>query len=46
MNEFNAKVINKGRITVPARLRTKLGIKDGDHVRVSLRKLVVGEVSA
>lgn len=29
---YNAKVTSKGQITLPAKLREKLGLESGDHV--------------
>ncbi len=30
------KVLQKGKITIPARIRKKLGIDEGDHVRLQI----------
>jgi len=43
MESFNATVGHKGRITIPTKIRTKLGIEDGDSVQVELQKLVPSE---
>lgn len=43
MTEFNAKVTNSGRVTIPKKERRNLNIKDGDMVRVSVSKLVAAE---
>jgi AbrB family looped-hinge helix DNA binding protein len=36
MNSFEARVTAKGRITVPAKVRAKLGLKGGDKLEFSI----------
>ena len=38
--EFRAKVIDGGRVTIPSYLRRKLGIKLGDEVKIKIWKEV------
>jgi len=33
---FSGKIDSKGRITVPARIRNKLGLENGDKISLSL----------
>ncbi|MFB6115235.1 MAG: AbrB/MazE/SpoVT family DNA-binding domain-containing protein [Candidatus Nanohalobium sp.] len=38
---FSGKIDSKGRITVPARIRKKLGLKAGDELEVSVNNCEV-----
>lgn len=39
MGFYFARVISRGRITVPAPLRRELGLKDGDEVELSVNSI-------
>ena len=39
METFKARVISRGRITIPDTLRELLGIEEGDFVEVQLKKV-------
>lgn len=39
MAEAPARVINDGRVTIPAHIRRDLGLEEGDYVWVEVRPL-------
>lgn len=42
--EFSAKIISRGRITIPDKIREELGLEEGDVVQVEgLKKMVLVE---
>lgn len=45
---FSATIDSKGRITIPARIRNRLGLEEGDEVSLSLNasRVVVEQVNS
>jgi AbrB family looped-hinge helix DNA binding protein len=39
MSQAPTKVINNGRVTIPAELRRELGLEEGDYVLIDVQPL-------